>query len=165
MTRIAPIGMMVVVMAVASRTNADPHLRLDDDDLLPLVDPPLAMQPKSDHRIDMLAAATEARHDRLWQAIDVTALALSTAALVIDWRQTHGAAADNWRTTQEVGVASMAVGSSPSTRVVDGYFAATIAVNAALWALLPRRWRSAIPLAVIGIETSTIVSNLPRTHI
>lgn len=159
--------MVMVVMAVASRTNADPRLRLDDDDLLPLVDPPapLAMQPKSDHRIDMLAAAPEPRHDRLWQAIDIATLAVSTAALVIDWRQTHSAAADNWRTTQEVGVASMAVGSSPSTRAVDGYFVATIAVNAALWALLPRRWRSAIPAAVIGIETSTIVSNLPRTHL
>jgi hypothetical protein len=154
--------LVAVVVMTSSTASADPRVWIDD--LLPLVDPPapLAMQPKSDHRIDMLAA-TEHRHDHLWRVIDVTALAVSTAALACDWGQTHRAATEHW-TGGSNGTgrheANPIMGSAPSTRIVNVYFAATAALNVALWYALPKRYRSIVPVALTTVQAIQVSDNI-----
>lgn len=97
--------------------------------------------------------------------LDVATLAASTASIALDWRQTRGAAAESWSDGRlEAGWAANMIGTQPSPRAVDDYFAAAVLCNAALWAMLPRNWRSVIPGWVIGVETSTVVGNLHTTH-
>jgi hypothetical protein len=99
--------------------------------------------------------------------VDVAALAMSTASLAVDWRQTRSAAVDGWSGGRwEGGVpAGQMIGAHPSVGRVDGYFLGAAMVNAALWAALPRHWRSVIPGFVIGAEVYTVVGNLPTTRL
>lgn len=149
------------------RISLDPRVALavERDNLMPMTDEPASatasviVQP----RIDV--ATTPAGHPRLWRAIDTTMLIASTAALAIDWRQTRGAADAHWNDRAEVGIASMALGRTPSSRGVDCYFAAAALANVALWAVLPPRWRSVVPGVVLGVEARTIAVNLPTTSL
>lgn len=157
---------MVVVAATASVAHADPK---SYDDLMRPADmvQPLDMRPKSDHRIDMLGAAVERGHDRLWQVVDVTALVASTAALACDWGQTRGVSQGGWMSggtfTGNTKEYNPLLGASPSPRTLDLYFATTVVINAALWVALPKRWRSIVPAAVVGAEARTIYRNIPYT--
>ena len=149
----AVLGMVAVAMLATSTAQADTRYELDN--LLPLVDPPasVVVQPKADHRIDMLATASERSHDRLWRAIDLTALAVSTAALACDWGQTHAAAADHWAMMYEK---NPVLGQAPSTSTVNAYFAVAVVANTALWLLLPDRYKSIVPGVVIGVQAKAI---------
>jgi len=164
MTRAIVVLVVLVMTGAASadhRILLDPRIALavERDGLLPLEPTSVVVQPRAD-------VVAPIDHARLWQVVDVTALALSTAALAVDWRQTRGAAAEGWSHSRgEVGVAAMTVGEFPSAGTVDRYFAATAAVNVALWAVLPRGWRSVVPGFVIGAEIVTVRRNLPTTHL
>lgn len=161
---VAMIGAATRAASADHRISLDPRIVaiVESDNLMPLDDAPasVVVQPRAE-----LVRAPEAGHPRLWRAIDATLLVASTAALAIDWRQTRGAAARHWEDRAEVGIAAMAIGSTPSTRGVDCYFATAALVNVALWATLPPRWRSVIPGVVLGIEARTIAVNLPTTRL
>lgn len=86
-------------------------------------------------------------------------LIASTAALVCDWGQTRGAASGGWRTGIEV---NPIMGPTPTVRSVDTYFMGAIMINAGLWLLTPERWRSAVPIAVTGVQVHTIAGNVSR---
>jgi len=92
--------------------------------------------------------------------VNGSTLAASTAALACDWVQTRSAAERGWHIGElPQHEANPLLGSAPSTRVVDTYFVSAIAVNAALWLALPRRWKSVLPGVIIGSEAVTIVGN------
>ena len=92
--------------------------------------------------------------------VDRSALALSTAALLVDAAQTRSAAAAGWQGFAED---NAIMGATPSTRTVELYFGTAILINAALWVALPSRWRSVIPGLVIGAQAPTITGNLQTT--
>lgn len=148
--------LMVVAATVLAAFVAHADTRYELDNLLPPTDPPpsVVVQP----RVDMLATATEQRHDRLWQVIDVAALAVSTAALACDWGQTHGAAADGWRggPTGARYEDNPILGRSPSTRAVSVYFVTAAIINAGIWLTVPKRYRWIVPLGLVAVQTHTI---------
>ena len=155
---------IAVVLLTASVAHADPGVARDD--LLPRVEPPasVVVQPRSN--IDMLAATKENRHDRLWQAIDVTALVVSTAALAWDWKQTRTWAGDNWQRSDGNGGMwvnhenNPIIGARPGMHTVDVYFALTAATNLAIWYLMPEKYRSVVPAALVVAEASAIAGNI-----
>jgi hypothetical protein len=126
------------------------------------------MVPRSDHDIDMLARAIR-RSDQRWRAIDVSALALSTAGLACDWGQTHSAAAAGWHKNVD-GMSYYEVETNPlisgrpSVGTVNLYFAVVTAANAVLWAVAPRKYRSIVPVAVLAMQTIQIARNTARPH-
>lgn len=168
-------AIVVLVMLWTATASADPKFSLDPriafaverDNLLQPSDemaPSVVVTRASS--VDAIAAASRG-HDRLWRGVDIATLALSTVSLAVDWRQTRGAAVERWSggARAEIGIATMFIGSQPSPGSVDRYFAVAALANIALWAVLPPRWRSVIPGAVIGIEATAIAGNLPRTHL
>jgi hypothetical protein len=88
-------------------------------------------------------------------------LVASTAALFADGLQTRSAAERGWshgdRETNPL------LGATPSVGRVEVYFASAIVANAVLWAVLPPKWRSIVPMTVIGVQTQTIWGNLETT--
>jgi hypothetical protein len=96
--------------------------------------------------------------------VNRAALVASTAALALDWHYTRGAAASGWRcggaSLEEVGMARAVIGQTPSARDVDVYFAASAVLNLAIWSVVPVRYKSAIPIGVIGIQAKAIVRNM-----
>jgi hypothetical protein len=101
-----------------------------------------------------------------WRVADGTSLALSTAALVADAAQTRSAAADGWAGRTETGwPAAPVMGGTPGVHTVELYFATAIALNAAVWVLLPARWRSVIPGVVIGAQAPVVIGNLKTTSV
>lgn len=162
MTRALGILVVLVATATAGAASADRRISLDPRIAVAVAADNL-MQPNDDGAPMVVAAAPNA-HAGLWRAIDITMLIASTAALAIDWRQTRSAAMEHWTGRAEVGIAAMTLGGTPSPHGVDCYFATAAAVNVALWAALPPRWRSAIPGIVLGVEARTIAVNLPTTR-
>jgi hypothetical protein len=96
--------------------------------------------------------------------VDRAAIVASTATMACDWAQTRSAASQGW-TWIERGERMRAaeqnplLGPSPGVASVDAYFAAATAINLAVYALLPRRYRGVIPLVVTAAETRAIVGN------
>jgi hypothetical protein len=88
-------------------------------------------------------------------------LAASTASLACDWGQTRSAASNHWKGRYE---ANPIMGMNPSTGTVDVYFASTIAINAAIWYLMPEKLKSLLPVGVIGVQANTIAGNLDTTQ-
>lgn len=56
------------------------------------------------------------------------------------------------------------LGSHPSIREVDLYFATAAVLNAALWVLLPKRYRAIAPIAVTAVEINSIRLNVDSTQ-
>ncbi len=83
-------------------------------------------------------------------------LVASTAALACDWGQTHRAAANGWGEFHE---ANPVMGTHPDTGVVNAYFVGTIAMNAIIWAVLPKAFKGIPAAGVIGFQTNTIINN------
>lgn len=151
--RLAAVSAVVMlIMFTASMARADTRYELDN--LLPPDGPVSVVETPAPH-IDMLATANEHRHDRLWQTIDVAAIAVSTASLVCDWGQTHQAAAAGWMDRAE---ANRLLGPAPSTRTVNIYFAGAIVANVALWLVLPKRYRSLASAGLIAVQANAIGS-------
>jgi hypothetical protein len=92
--------------------------------------------------------------------VNGTALAVSTAALAVDWSQTRSMAEDGWVGHRE---ANPIMGANPRTWTVDQYFLSVALVNAIIWAAMPERWRSAVPLGVAAVQAKTIAGNAPKT--
>lgn len=93
--------------------------------------------------------------------VNNSVLFASSALLVCDWSQTRQAAQRGWHVgdvPQWEG--NPMLGRTPSAATVDAYFGATIVLNAALWYLLPDRWKAIGPGAVIGVEAKTIRDNV-----
>lgn len=128
-----------------------------------------SLPPLIGHQVHHLThdEATKINQARVWWMIDMMMLAISTASLTLDWRQTSNAADERWSGgRKESGyITNITIGSHPSTHAVDYYFVATAVVNTALWSVLPKRWRSVIPGLVIGVEIPTIIGNLKTTHL
>ncbi|HSR79119.1 MAG TPA: hypothetical protein VLN57_21275 [Xanthobacteraceae bacterium] len=95
-----------------------------------------------------------------WRMVDVASLALSEASLACDMGQTMSAANTGWSTTLE---RNPVMGLSPSRTMVGTYFAAAMVLNAVLWAVLPRGWRSAAPVGVVAEQVKAIRGNLGTT--
>lgn len=113
--------------------------------------------------------------------VNVAGVGLAVAALAADWYGTRAAASDGWYggtckpghynktggwvPARYIGQAESGfpaeqiMGRTPSTRTVDVYFAGWIVGTVALWALVPERWRLAVPGVVIGAEVPAIVNN------
>jgi hypothetical protein len=89
-------------------------------------------------------------------------LATSTAVIVCDWGQTRNMAMQNWDGGNFTEMNPL-LGPAPSTGNVDAYFAASAALNVAVWLLMPERYRSVVPAGVIVMQTKTIVGNTPNT--
>jgi len=93
-------------------------------------------------------------------------LAASTASLAWDWAQTRRWAEHGWQYPGTHGDMLVSgennpiLGSHPGVHAVDGYFAITAAVNLALWIVMPDRYRSAVPGALLTIEAPAIIGNI-----
>ena len=83
-------------------------------------------------------------------------LIASTLALACDWAQTRAASSSGWVGFLE---SNPIMGDRPSTGMVDMYFAGALIANASAWALMPQRFRSAIPVGVVAIQQDAIRSN------
>lgn len=97
---------------------------------------------------------------------DRVALATSTATLVCDWMSTHSGVGAT-RGPDAMAPYGYAVheqnpllGPDPSTSAIDAYFATSIALNAAVWALLPERARAPFGIGVAAVETYAIAGNV-----
>jgi len=90
------------------------------------------------------------------RSFDRATLLASTASLACDWRQTSNAAAAGWSGTRE---ANPVMGPHPDTTTVGLYFLGVAFVNAAVWAVVPRGWRSLAPSALVGVQARTIRGN------
>lgn len=93
--------------------------------------------------------------------MDVATLAVSSATLACDWGQTRSAASAGWMDRVE---RNPLMGAHPSTIQVDMYFGVVTLLNVTLWAMLPKRWRSVVPIGVGAFEMNTIVGNVPTTE-
>lgn len=91
-------------------------------------------------------------------AINATAISVSTATLACDWNQTRGFAAAGWGEFAEY---NPVMGSRPETSTVDAYFAAAAVLQIAVWRVLPRKIRWALPVAVMALQVRTIAINAP----
>jgi hypothetical protein len=91
-------------------------------------------------------------------ALNTTALSVSTAALACDWSQTRGFAAAGWDGFVE---SNPVMGSRPEASTVDLYFAAAAVLQIAAWWALPRKARWALPVAVIAFQAQAIANNAP----
>jgi hypothetical protein len=92
--------------------------------------------------------------------VNGAALAVSTAALAVDWSQTRSMAESGWACCTE---RNPIMGPEPRTSTVDQYFLGVIAVNAIIWAATPERWRAVAPLGLTAIQARTIVRNSAQT--
>lgn len=93
-------------------------------------------------------------------AANRTALAISTATLACDWAQTRALASEGWPGYHE---SNPIMGPKPSTGDVTLYFSSAIAINAAVYHLMPRRWKALLPGAVTASQIKTIAVNTPHT--
>jgi hypothetical protein len=95
------------------------------------------------------------------------ALIASTAVLACDWVQTRKMANAGWGLTDmESGhqrEQNPLMGPAPTALTVDGYFAVTAGLNALIWLVVPARFKSLVPVAVMGFEQDTIRHNVPNT--
>ena len=86
--------------------------------------------------------------------INGVALGAATATLACDWSETRWAAEQDWtRTGHEL---NPVLGPTPTTGQVDAYFASAIVVSAAIWHVLPERWRWA-PSAVVAVAQARVL--------
>lgn len=83
-------------------------------------------------------------------------LIASTAALACDWADTSRMAHDSWRGHEEM---NPLLGKKPTEYAVGIYFASAIALNAAIWYLIPGHAKSLIPIGVTAISAHTIIGN------
>ena len=97
--------------------------------------------------------------------VNRAALAASTAVLACDWAQTHAAAERGWQRWTPDGRRMVQqednplLGAHPSTGMVGAYFLSVIALNAAAWTLLPRRWSTVASAGVVAVQTASIAIN------
>lgn len=83
--------------------------------------------------------------------VNRAALVASTAALACDWHKTRTTAArDSMLYTEH----NPLLGDDPSAGAVDMYFVSTIVINAAIWYVLPKRWRSVLPVVVATVQVT-----------
>lgn len=101
-------------------------------------------------------ACTAPQRARALTVANALTLATSTTTLAVDYHQTYGMARLGWRDHHE---GNPIMGTTPSTGEVSVYFASAALINAALWVALPPRWRSVVPIAVIGVQLQTISAN------
>jgi hypothetical protein len=104
------------------------------------------------------------RSRRTIRALNVTTLVASTAMLAMDACQTHSAAAEGWSDGRsEGGNSRVIMGSHPGEGTVVAYFAGVAIANVAVWYLMPERWRSVVPGAIIGIQVPVVIGNMSST--
>ena len=91
------------------------------------------------------------------------AIATSTLSLACDWGQTRQQAVRYQgmphRTPYEE---NPILGGHPTTGAVDLYFLSSVVLNAALWMVLPARYRPVVG-AVAVAETALVIDNVPVT--
>lgn len=93
--------------------------------------------------------------------MDRATLVTSAASIACDWGQTHAAAARGW--VDPSGAmqteANPIMGTNPSTAKVDAYFLGAEVLNAAIWYVLPKAWKTIYALPVTGMQTFTVYGN------
>jgi hypothetical protein len=99
-----------------------------------------------------------------WTREDSYRQAALTALLVADWGQTryiakHPDQCNSKGCLEEEGIARFWIGRHPTTGQVNNYFAASIAVNAAISYVLPPVWRHGWQYLYIGYEANTVGRN------
>lgn len=92
--------------------------------------------------------------------MDVASLVTSEASLACDWGQTRSAAVAGWHGYAEE---NSIIGPNPSAMRVDMYFATAAILDAAVWLVLPKGWRSAPPVALTVMEAKVIHGNEATT--
>lgn len=98
---------------------------------------------------------------RTMRAANVATLVASTAMIALDACQTHSAAREGWSDgRQEGGNSRVIMGSHPSETMVVSYFAGVAVANAVAWYLMPERWRSVLPAAIVAVQIPTVVGNM-----
>lgn len=106
---------------------------------------------------------------RTLRTVNATMLAVSTASIIWDGCQTLSAAHEDWsggRTETGHGHAirgGLIMGTAPSEATVVGYFIGAAVVNAAVWYLMPERWRWVVPAGVTVAQADTINKNFKAT--
>lgn len=105
----------------------------------------------------VVVVAATACSPATWNRVDVTTMITSNAMLAADAVYTTTVAGDRWpNRDEEVGMARVVLGRTPSPAAVDLYFFSAIAINTVLWAVLPPRWRSVIPGLLIGAQAEAL---------
>jgi hypothetical protein len=84
-------------------------------------------------------------------------LIASSLALACDGLQTIRMADTGWTTTYEM---NPLLGETPDGGVVGAYFTTAIALNAALWLVMPERYRSVAPVAITAMQATLIRDNM-----
>lgn len=93
-------------------------------------------------------------------------LVASTAALVLDWKQTRTWAEHDWTLPAVTGAPWVGhernpiLGQHPQTGAVDAYFMITAIMNVGLWLAMPDKYKSVVPTALLGMEASAIHGNI-----
>lgn len=99
------------------------------------------------------------RADRVLDIINITALVVSNASLACDGAQTLSMAWSGWGIHHED---NPVLGFRPGPVWVATYFTSTIALNTAIWLLLPKRYRSILPVAVLPVQLTEIRWNMQK---
>lgn len=85
--------------------------------------------------------------------VNRTTLVVSTMAIAVDYAQTREMVSRGWEEQNPM------LGSRPNEAAIACYFFSAAALNAMAWLLVPDRWKSVIPLGVIGTQAVTIHGN------
>lgn len=94
--------------------------------------------------------------------VNRAALVMSTAMIACDWAQTDSEAATQWSNYYEK---NPIIGLTPTRGEVAAYFTAAVVLNAAVWYLLPERYRAIVPAGVSVIQMKSIAHNIPRVGV
>lgn len=93
-------------------------------------------------------------------------LVASTAALVLDWKQTRTWAEHDWVLPGATGPSwtsdesNPLLGGHPRSGAVDMYFTFAVVTNIAIWLVMPDKYKSVIPAALLGAEAPAIAGNI-----
>ncbi len=88
--------------------------------------------------------------------VDRTLLATSTTVIACDWGYTHRAAEGGWKGVRE---ANPMLGPTPTVGAVNTYFIGVIALNAAVWALTPEKFRAILPMGITARGVYSLTGN------
>ncbi len=89
--------------------------------------------------------------------VNRTVLATSTLTIACDWGQTRSYASRGWAGGYTE--ANPILGETPSAGQVDLYFASAIAINAALYFVLPKSIRAVVPTGVTVRQSVSVYNN------
>jgi hypothetical protein len=105
----------------------------------------------------LLVVLALAMNGQACKHVNRATLVASTAAVACDWGHTRSYAAAGWPGVHE---SNPIMGREPTTGTVDLYFAYAIAANALVWLAMPEKYRSVVPIAVLGVQANTVARDV-----